>query len=95
MSPSNRTVTVTMNNSPLNGTFVTGTTGTGYRVVRGYSYIIKTNQPGEDMIASVQIPYDPARLMNASIADADTYVARLADDKKAWTVSQPQRTVVR
>jgi hypothetical protein len=95
MSPTNRTMTVTMNNSPLNGTFVTGATGEGYRIVRGYSYIVQTNQPGDDMIASVEIPYDPNRLINASIADADTYVGQLSNDKKAWVVSGAQRTVVR
>jgi hypothetical protein len=95
MAPTNRTMTVTMNNSPLNGTFVTGGTGEGYRIVRAYSYVIKTNQPGDDMIASVEIPYDPSRLTNASIIDADTYVGKLANDKKAWMISESQRTVVR
>ncbi|TLD27992.1 paired amphipathic helix protein sin3a protein [Venturia nashicola] len=94
-SPVDREVTVTMNEDPLNGTFVTGTTGTGYRTVRGYSYIFKTDPPGNDMIAKIAIPYDPAFLQNITINQADTFVGKLADDKKAWMVSTPRRTVQR
>jgi len=88
-------MTVKMNEKPLNGTFVTGTTGEGFRTVRGYSYIITTNEPASDMIAKVEIPYDPVRLQNATIAEGDTYIARLAADKKAWEVMDNQRTVQR
>lgn len=84
-----------MNNKPLNGTFVTGTTGEGFRIVRGYSYQITTNQPSNDLIAKVEIPYDPIRLTNATIEQADTYIAKLADDKKAWMVMDEKRTVQR
>ncbi|RDI83315.1 hypothetical protein Vi05172_g6626 [Venturia inaequalis] len=91
-SPVDREVIVTMNKSPLNGTFVTGTTGTGYRTVRGYSYIIKTDPPGNDMIAKISIPYDPTKLQNMSIQQADTFIGKLADDKKEWVVSTPRQT---
>jgi hypothetical protein len=94
-SPVDREVTVSMNNSPLNGTFVTGTTGSGYRIVRGYSYVFTTNPPGNDMIAKITIPYDPARLQNISIDQADTFIGKLADDKKAWMVTAPRQTVQR
>lgn len=94
-SPIDREVTVTMNNSPLNGTFVTGTTGSGYRTVRGYSYVFKTDPPGNDMIAKITIPYDPTRLQNVSIDQADTFIGKLADDKKAWTVTTLRQTVQR
>jgi hypothetical protein len=82
-----------MNNKPLNGSFVTGTTGEGYRIIRSYSYIFKTNEPSSDLIAKVVIPYDPIRLQNATIDQADTYIAKLADDKKAWMVMDDRRTV--
>lgn len=94
-SPVDREVTVTMNKSPLNGTFVTGTTGSGYRTVRGYSYVFKTNPPGNDMIAKITIPYDPTRLQNVSIEQADTFIGKLADDKKTWMVSTARQTVQR
>lgn len=84
-----------MNKSPLNGTFVTGVTGTGYRTVRAYSYVFKMDPPGNDMIAKITIPYDPTRLQNVSIAQADTYVGKLSDDKKEWVVSTARQTVER
>ncbi|QDS76059.1 hypothetical protein FKW77_005696 [Venturia effusa] len=94
-SPVDREVTVTKNDSPLNGTFVTGTTGTGYRTLQAYSYVFKTNPPGNDMIATINLPYDPTTLEEMSIERGDTFIGKLAEDKKAWIVSTAQQTVQR
>lgn len=55
--------------------------------------MIETNEPANDLIAKIEIPYDPLRLQNASINEADTYIAQLASDKKAWMVMDDRITV--
>lgn len=92
-SPSNRTLVVTNNTSPLPGNFVTGTTGEGFINLSKYSWIIKFNESAKDLIAKIELPYDPDALAKQGVQLANTYVGTLADDKKSWVVSETQRNV--
>ncbi|KAH7127843.1 hypothetical protein B0J13DRAFT_453984 [Dactylonectria estremocensis] len=92
-SPSNRTLVVTNNVSPLPGNFVTGSSGEGFISLSAYSWIIRLNETANDLIAKVELPYDPSSLRKKGIAEANTYVGTLAADGKSWFVSESQRNV--
>lgn len=93
LSPKNRTFVVTQNNKPLDGKFVSGTTGENFQAILPYSYIIKVNEPTGDLISKVELPYDPAKLKAAGFDQADTYVGMLAPDGKSWTIMENQRNI--
>ncbi|EFY89469.1 hypothetical protein MAC_04488 [Metarhizium acridum CQMa 102] len=92
-SPSNRTLVVTNNSSPLPGNFVSGTTGEGFVNLSKYSWVIKFNETANDLIAKIELPYDPVALASQGVQVANTYVGKLAKDKKSWVISETQRNV--
>lgn len=92
-SPSNRTLIVNRNNSPLSGSYVTGTTGEPFVALSSYSYIVQFNETANDLIAKIELPYDPSQLKAMGIDQGDTYVGTLAADKKSWVISESQRNV--
>jgi hypothetical protein len=49
LSPKPRNFLVTQNDKPLPGNFVTGTTGGGFVALQPYSYVVKTNEPVNDL----------------------------------------------
>ena len=94
-SPKNRTLVVKQNTSPLGAQFITGNSGEPFVAVSNYSYIIQMNETANDLIAKIEIPYDPAMLSTMGIQEANTYVATLSQDKKSWTVNDATRNVHR
>lgn len=92
-SPSNRTFTVTQNLRPLAGNFVSGSTGGTFMAMSNYSYIIKTSDQAQDLIAKVELPYDPVTLAGAGIEPANTYVGRLSADRTSWAIDETRRNV--
>ncbi|KJK76085.1 hypothetical protein H634G_08490 [Metarhizium anisopliae BRIP 53293] len=82
-SPKNRTLVVTNNSSPLPGTFVSGTTGEGFVNLSKYSWVVKLNETADDLIAKIELPYDPVALAGQGVQVANTYVGTLAKDKKS------------
>ncbi|KAH0596708.1 hypothetical protein MHUMG1_05828 [Metarhizium humberi] len=82
-SPRNRTLVVTNNSSPLPGTFVSGTTGEGFVNLSKYSWVVKLNETADDLIAKIELPYDPVALAGQGVQVANTYVGTLAKDKKS------------
>jgi hypothetical protein len=93
MSPTTRTFTITQNNNALSGAFVSAASGEGWRAIQPYSYVIKTNEPANDLIAKVELPYDPMMLQSMGIDQADTAVGKLSPDGKSWVVAESQRNV--
>jgi hypothetical protein len=94
-SPKNRTLVVSQNRSPLSAQFVTGTTGSPFIALSNYSYMIRMNETANDLIAKIEIPYDPIMLNTMGIPEANTYVGTLAPDKKSWAVNDATRNVHR
>jgi hypothetical protein len=94
-SPTNRTLVVTQNTSPLPARFVSGSTGEGFVALRPYSYVIRLNETANDLIAKIEIPYEPANLTAAGVQEANTFVGRLAADKMSWEVDETTRNVHR
>jgi hypothetical protein len=92
-SPFNRTLVVEKNTSPLSGTFVSGSTGEPFVALSNYSWVIKTNDTANDLIAKIELPHDPVTLQQIGINQGNTYVGMLAADGKSWTVSESQRNV--
>ncbi|KAE9973902.1 hypothetical protein BLS_003378 [Venturia inaequalis] len=92
-SPSNRTFPVTQNLRPLAGNFVSGSTGGTFMAMSNYSYIIKTSDQAQDLIAKVELPYDPVTLAGAGIEPANTYVGRLSADRTSWAIDETRRNV--
>lgn len=92
-SPSNRTLVVSQNTSPLPGNFVTGSTGESFISLSNYSWVIKMNETANDLIAKVELPYDPVMLQQMGVDQGNTYVGKLASNGKSWFVSELQRNV--
>lgn len=93
LSPKNRTFVVAQNNQPLDGKFVSGTTGENFQAILPYSYVIKLNEPADDLISKVELPYEPTKLESAGFDPADTYVGKLAPDGKSWMIMENQRNI--
>ncbi len=94
-SPKNRTLVVRQNTSPLPGHFVTGTSGGPFIALSNYSYVIKMNETANDLIAKIEIPYDPAALTLLGVQEGNTYVGRLAADRMSWVIDDATRNVHR
>lgn len=92
-SPTNRTLIVTNNTSPLPGNFVKGSSGEGFTNLSKYSWIIKMNETAQDLIAKIELPYDPVALQQQGFDVSNTFVGKLAPDGKAWVISEQQRNV--
>jgi hypothetical protein len=71
---------------PMTGRFVTGSNGGSYRGLTAYSYMLKTNDISNDVIAKVEIPYDPTRLTQFGVDSANTFVGHMAADNKSWVL---------
>jgi hypothetical protein len=94
-SPTNRTLVVQQNTTPLAGKFVSGTTGEGFIALGNYSYIVRMNETANDLVAKIEIPYDPSRIASMGVQEGNTYVGRLAADKMSWEVDDSTRNVHR
>ncbi|KAL2272420.1 hypothetical protein FJTKL_06587 [Diaporthe vaccinii] len=92
-SPTNRTLVVTNNTSPLPGNFVKGSSGEGFTSLSKYSWVIKMNETAQDLIAKIELPYDPIALQQEGFDVSNTFVGKLAPDGKAWFISEAQRNV--
>ena len=93
LSPKNRTLVVKQNKSPLSGTFVTGSSGEPFMALANYSYVVTMNETSRDLIAKIEVPYDPNALEVMGVDPANTYVGTLSADQKSWVVSESQRNV--
>ncbi|CAG8952870.1 hypothetical protein HYFRA_00007584 [Hymenoscyphus fraxineus] len=92
-SPKARTVVVTQNMTPLGATFVSGTQGENFVAISNYSYQIKTNDSANDLIAKIEIPFQPQMLDQMNVSSANTFVAVLAPDGRSWVVDDQLRNV--
>lgn len=92
-SPKNRSVVVVKNRSPLPATFVTGTSGEPFVAIAEYSYVVQLNETATDLIAKIELPYDLCSLKSLGVVPANTYVGKLAPDRKSWVISESQRNV--
>ncbi|CZS99040.1 uncharacterized protein RAG0_07538 [Rhynchosporium agropyri] len=95
LSPKPRTLVVTQNKAPLAALYMTGATGGPFVAVSNYSYIIKMNETANDLIAKIEVPYNPVTLHQQDLLEANTYVATMAADRKSWTVDDSMRNVHR
>jgi hypothetical protein len=93
-SPKNHTLVVMQSTSPLGAQFITGNSGEPFVALSNYSYVIQMNETANDLIAKIEIPYDPAMLSTMGIPESNTYVATLSQDK-SWTVNDATRNVHR
>jgi hypothetical protein len=93
LSPTNRTLVVQQNQNPLSGSFVSGSNGEPFVALSNYSYVIRTNETADDLIAKIELPFDPVALQQLGVKSANTYVGQLSVDKASWTVSESQRNV--
>jgi hypothetical protein len=66
-SPKNRTLVVKQNTSPLAAQLVTGNSGSPFVALSNYSYIITMNETSNDLIAKIEVPYDPTMLQSMGI----------------------------
>ncbi|KAH8586297.1 hypothetical protein B0O99DRAFT_678867 [Bisporella sp. PMI_857] len=94
-SPKNRTLVVNQNTNPLGAQFVTASNGEPFIGLQAYSYIIQMNETADDLIAKIEIPYDPVMLNSVGVQESNTYVGRLSEDKMSWVIDDFTRNVHR
>ncbi|ORY11159.1 hypothetical protein BCR34DRAFT_601606 [Clohesyomyces aquaticus] len=95
-SPLNRTLVVTKNTAPLPGNFVRGSSGEPFVALSNYSWVVKMNESARDLIAKIELPYDPVMLGKMGVEVANTYVGVLERDWSggmAWKVDESRRNV--
>ncbi|KAG8168488.1 hypothetical protein KVR01_001237 [Diaporthe batatas] len=51
------------------------------------------NETAQDLIAKIELPYDPVTLQQQGFDVANTFVGKLAPDGKAWVIIEGQRNV--
>ena len=98
LSPTNRTVIVRQNTTPLDAQFVTGTNGGSAETfvpISNNSYIVTMDVPAVDLIANIAMPYDLAAINAKGVQASNTYVATLAADKRSWVVDESTRNIQR
>src|ERR1700712_4902941 len=81
LSPKNRSVVVQQNLSPLSGSFVSGSTGDPFFALSNYSYVVQMNETANDLIAKIELPFDPVNLQMMGVDPSNTYVGQLSADK--------------
>lgn len=95
LSPKDRSLLVSQNMTPLPGNFVSGTSSSqGFIALQSFSYVVKTSEPANDVIAEIALPFDKAALEQQGMSATDTYVGKLAADGKSWVVSETRRTIL-
>lgn len=77
----------------MTGLFTTGTNGGRYRAVSGASYVLKTNEPADDVVARVEIPWDPERLSRVGVDPANTFVGKLSTNNQSWDIMHAKSEV--
>lgn len=92
-SPKARTVVVSQNAEPLQARFISGTDGQNFVSLSNYSYVVRTNDSANDMIAKIEIPFRPTTLNTMNIPQANTYVAQLSPDSRSWVIDMTARNV--
>lgn len=92
-SPSNRSLTVAQNTNPMSVQYISGSTGGNYRALSPYSYIIQTAGAAVDLIASLQIPYDPIKLLAFGVDPSNSFVGKLSSDNQSWVIVDAQTVV--
>lgn len=92
-SPRNRTLVVHKNATPLPGKFVSNSTGEPFIALSNYSWMIKVNDSARDLIAKIELPYDPEDVLRKGCDVANTYVGALSNDGKSWVVDESKRNV--
>ncbi|KAI8816661.1 uncharacterized protein EV422DRAFT_282746 [Fimicolochytrium jonesii] len=96
-SPTPRTLTVTQNRSPsAPANLVTGAPGGPWLAALPYSYVLKLNESNvNDLVAKVELPYDPAVLAGMGLTEDNTYVGTYSPTTGGWVIDQTQRNVHR
>ena len=51
------------------------------------------NETANDLIAKIELPFDPVGLQMMGVDPSNTYVGQLSADKTSWVVSESQRNV--
>lgn len=51
------------------------------------------NETAQDLIAKIELPYDPIALQQKGFEVSNTFVGKLAPDGKAWVITEGQRNV--
>lgn len=98
LSPTNRTVIVRQNTTPLDAQFITGTNGGSAETfvpLSNNSYIVTMNEPANDLIANIAMPYNIDDIRAKGVQASNTYVATLAADKRSWIVDEATRNIQR
>jgi hypothetical protein len=92
-SQSQRQILVNQNGSPLPANQVTGTTGNPFVAMSQNSLVIQTSG-GTDLVgAQIEMPISSNMLNQMQVSMANTFVAKLAPDRRSWMVMETIKSV--
>src|ERR1700760_1974164 len=92
-SQTQRQLLVNQNQAPLPGNQVTGSTGNPFMQLSQNSLIIQTNG-GTDLVgAQIELPINQQTLQQNNINPDNTYVAKLAPDRRSWMIMETIKSV--
>jgi hypothetical protein len=92
-SQSQRQLLVNQNQAPLPGNQVTGSTGNPFMQLSTSSLFIQTNGATDLVGAQIELAMNTNMLQSNNINMDNTYVAKLAPDRRSWMVMETIRSV--
>jgi hypothetical protein len=92
-SQTQRQLLVNQNQAPLPGNQVTGSTGNPFTQLSTNSLIIQTNG-GTDLVgAQIELPLNTQAMQQNRINPDNTFVAKLAPDRRSWMIMETIKSV--
>ncbi|OCL08449.1 hypothetical protein AOQ84DRAFT_376753 [Glonium stellatum] len=94
LPPANRTLVVQQNTAPLFGSFVTGNSGELFMSLSNYSWVIVMNETANDLIAKIELPYDPDALAQLGVNPDNTMSGRSRRIKSCGSFQKLKETYI-
>jgi hypothetical protein len=92
-SQSQRQMLVNQNQAPLPGNQVTGSTGNPFMQLSQNSLIVQTNG-GTDLVgAQIELSMNNQMMQQNNISPDNTFVAKLAPDRRSWMIMDTIKSV--
>jgi hypothetical protein len=92
-SQTQRQMLVNQNQAPLPGNQVTGSTGNPFMQLSQNSLIVQTNG-GTDLVgAQIELPLRSQTMQQNNISPDNTFVAKLAPDRRSWMIMETIKSV--
>jgi hypothetical protein len=92
-SQSQRQMLVNQNQAPLPGNQVTGSTGNPFMQLSQNSLIVQTNGATDLVGAQIELSMNTQTMQQNNISPDNTFVAKLAPDRRSWMIMDTIKSV--